>query len=298
MNIDIRQLRYFVAVAQEQHVGRAAQALNISQPPVTRQIQQLEETLGSKLFIRHAKGVTLTEEGALFLDEARTMLKLLEQAREKIRHARNGELGQLDVAMFGSAVFGKIPQIVLEFRRRYPAVNVALHTMAKPRQLESLQNRSIDLAFNRLIEPRPGLSIEELRREQLFLAVHEKTPLAQMGTVPFREIEAYPLILFPASRAAGFAERVRWMCSRAGIVPNVVQEVGDPVTGLALVASGFGICLVPESMLSVSLSGVRFCQITDYPGDLTVDLSCIYRSTERRPVLNNFLSVAREICSR
>lgn len=297
MHIDIRQLKYFVAVAEEQHFGRAAAKLHISQPPVSRQVQQLEDILGSALFIRHAKGVTLTPEGALFLEEAKATLRLLEQATQKIQRARDGELGRIDVSIFGSAVFGRIPEIVLAFRRRYPGVEVALHTMSKPRQFEALHNRSIDIAFNRLVEPSAGLTVEELLREPLFFATTEGSELAKMDAVPFHEAAHHPLILFPTSNMSGFIDKVRRMCVEAGFVPDVAQEVGDPVTGLALVASGFGICIVPQSLLSVSLPGTVYRRISEFSGDLTVDLSCVYRSEDRPAVLENFLAVAREVCA-
>lgn len=296
MHIDIRQLRYFVAVAEELNFGRAAEKLHISQPPVTRQVQQLEQTLGSPLFVRHAKGVTLTPEGALFLEEAKAMLTLLEQAAEKVKHARNGELGRIDVAIFGSAVFGRIPEIVLAFRRKYPAVKVALHTMSKQRQLDGLLNRSVDVAFNRLMTPQNGLIIEELSREPLYIAVADSSELAQMDAVPFSELGKHPLVLFPTSKLPGFIDKVRDMCASAGFVPNIAQEVGDAVSGLALVASGFGICIVPESILNVHLPGTVFRPICDFDGDLTLDLSCVYRSNEHAPVIENFLSVARDVC--
>lgn len=295
MQIDIRQLRYFVAVAEELHFGRAAEKLNISQPPVTRQVQQLEYILGSPLFVRHAKGVSLTAEGTLFLDEAKATLSLLEHAVEKVRHARDGELGRLDVSIFGSAVFGRIPEIVLAFRRRYPGVKVVLHTMSKARQIDALVNRSIDVAFNRLIEPHGALEIEELLREPLYVAVTEGSPLAELDKVPFADVLDYPLILFPASNLPGFVDQVLRMCAKVGIVPNVAQEVGDPVTGLALVASGFGVCVAPQSLLSVKLAGTVYRPLCDFPGDLSVDLSCVYRRDDASAVLVNFLSIAREV---
>lgn len=297
MQIDIRQLRYFVAVAQELHFGRAAEKLNISQPPVTRQVQQLEDILGGPLFIRHAKGVSLTPEGALFLEEAKTTLAHLEHAVEKVRHARDGELGRLDVSIFGSAVFGRIPKIVLAFRQRYPGVKVVLHTMSKARQLDALSNRSIDVAFNRLIEPHSGLNVEELMREPLYVAMSESNPLSALDAVPFAQAVADPLILFPTSNLQGFIDQVRRMCASVGVVPNVAQEVGDPVSGLALVASGFGVCIAPESLLSVSLPGTVYRPICDFAGDASVDLSCIFRADDSSAVLTNFLDVAREICA-
>lgn len=181
--MNLRQLNYFVAVAEELNFGRAASRLNISQPPVTRQIQLLEQDLGVELLIRTPRGVELTQAGALFLDEARNIIALLEQASDRVKRTSEGILGRLDVAIFGSAILKHIPSIILEFKRQYPKVKVTLQTLDKARQIEALRNRSIDVGFNRMLMPTEGIVIEEIAREKLCAAVLDTGPLSRRSQI-------------------------------------------------------------------------------------------------------------------
>ena len=155
--MDFRHLKYFITVAEELNIGRAAARLHISQPPLTRQIQQLEEQLGVQLFVRTPKGVELTQAGALFLDEARNISTLLELAIERTKRAGQGKLGRLDIGIFGTSVLGAIPQILQRFRDEHPDVRVVLHTMSKHEQLAALRQRRITIGFNRMLTPQPDI---------------------------------------------------------------------------------------------------------------------------------------------
>lgn len=293
--MNLRQMKYFIAVAEELHFGRAAQRLHVSQPPITRQIQQLEEQLGAQLFNRTPRGVELTQAGALFLDEARYIVARLDQAADRVHRAAEGGLGRLDVAIFGTAILSYIPRVVLEFKRRYPDVKVVMHALDKLAQIEALQNRSIDLGFNRLLTPVPGIVIEELMHEPLFAAVAASGPFALRDTIALNELAREPMLLFPASRTQGFVEKVTGLCHEAGFAPVVAQVVGDGLTAMALVASGFGVCLVPESITRVSMQGVRYLPIAGMEAEASVDLSCLYREDDASPILANFLDVARNL---
>jgi len=293
--MNLRQLRYFIAVAEELHFGRAAQRLNVSQPPITRQIQQLEEQLGARLFDRTPRGVDLTQAGALFLDEARNIVGLLDQAADRVHRAAEGSFGRLDVAIFGTAILSYIPRIVLEFKRRYPDVKVVMHALDKLSQIEALQNRSIDLGFNRLLTPVQGIVIEELAQDSLYAAVPDPGPHANRASIGLGELAREPMLLFPASRTQGFIEKVSGLCHEAGFAPNVAQIVGDGLTAIALVAAGFGVCLVPESILKVRLQGVKYLPLEANGSDNWVDISCIYREGDPSPILANFLEIARKL---
>ncbi len=288
--MNIRQLKYFIAVAEELNIGRAAIRLNVSQPPVTRQIQQLEEELNAKLFIRNPRGVELTQAGEIFLQEAHNIAVLLDQAAQRVLRASNGDLGRIDVGIFGSAIVDMIPGIIHAFKQLYPNVHVTLHPMDKLQQVEALRNRSIDVGFNRLLDPQPDIRIEEIAREAIVAAVGRDR--LGPGRVALADLAKEPLILFPASRAAGFVDKVIDLFRDNGLKPSISQTVGDAFTGMALVASGFGSCLVPESMNAVTMPGVGFMQI-DLDPPVTVDLSCIWREGDSSPVLRNFLDVAR-----
>lgn len=290
--MDFRHLKYFIAVAQELNLGRAAAALNISQPPLTRQIHQLEEEIGVQLFIRTPKGVELTEAGELFLQEALNIRSLIEQATERTQRAGQGKLGRIDIGIFGSGVLDAIPKLLLQFRKAYPGVNLVLHTMTKGEQIEALRQRRITVGFNRMLEPFPDLMTELVKMEPLFVAVNELHPLAKKEAIAFRELEPHPLVLFPSGTRPSFIDKVMDLCRREGFLPRVSQEVGDAVTGVALVASGFGLCLVSESATTLKMPGVVYIPLKDAP-NATVDLSCIYRRDDQSPILHAFLDVVR-----
>jgi len=291
--MDLRHLRYFIAVAEERNIGRAATRLHISQPPLTRQIQQLEEELGVQLFTRTHRGMELTQPGELFLEEARNIRSVVEQATERTQRAGQGKLGRLDIGIFGSAILGMIPRLLLAFRNAYPEVKIILHNMNKEAQIEALRQRRIDLGFNRFISASDDIASELVATEKLLLAVNITNPLAQRTTVPFGLLAEHPLILFPKGSRPSFVDKVMGMCHQAGFTPQVAQEVGDAVTGIALVASNFGVCLLPESATVLTLPGVVYRPLSDEPDNASVDLSCIYRMGDSSPILNSFLEVVR-----
>ena len=291
--MDLRHLRYFIAVAEEQNIGRAAARLHISQPPLTRQIQQLEEELGVRLFTRTPRGMELTEAGELFLEEARNIRALVEQATERTQRAGQGKLGRIDVAIFGSGILDTIPKLLLAFRNAYPEVKVVLHSMTKGEQIEALRQRRISVGFNRLLAPLPDLVSELVTTEALLLAVNENHPLAREAVVPFQALAEHPLILYPNGARPNLVDKVMGLCQQMGFVPEVVQEVGDTVTGIALVASGFGVCLVPQSALVLTLPGVVYRPLSGAPENASVDLSCIYRADDQSPILAAFLETVR-----
>lgn len=291
--MDLRHLRYFIAVAEEGNLGRAALRLHISQPPLTRQIQQLEDELGVCLFRRTPKGMELTQAGELFLEEARNIRAVVEQATERTQRAGQGKLGRLDVAIFGSAILDAIPKLLLSFRNSHPEVKVVLHTMTKAEQLDALRQRRITVGFNRMLGPMAEIGTELVTTEALLLAVHERDPLSALPAIPFRALADNPLVLFPTGARPNFVDKVMALCHERGFEPLVSQEVGDAVTGVALVASGFGVCLVPESATTLKFPGVLYRPFVDAPPQAFVDLSCVFRVDDQSPILRAFLDTVR-----
>lgn len=290
--MDLRHLKYFIAVAEELNIGRAALRLHISQPPLTRQIQQLEEELGVQLLIRTPRGVELTQAGEMFLEEARNVRSIVEQAIERTRRAGQGKLGRLDIGIFGTGILGAIPQLLHLFRYTHPDVRVVLHTMSKDEQIEALRQKRITIGFNRMIAPLPDMTNELILREPLYLAVNETHPLSQQQSVSIKELEKYPLVLFPTGARPNFVDRVIELCRNMGFTPDISQIVGDAVTGVALVAGGFGISVVPQSAITLKLPGVVYRPFHDSLS-ATVDLSCIYRTEDQSAILQAFLGVIR-----
>lgn len=290
--MEFRLLRSFIAVAEEGSIGRAAQRLHISQPPLTRQIQQLEEELGARLFSRTARGIDLTEAGYLFFEEAKNIMSLAEQAAERTYQAGQGKLGRVDIGIFGSGIFGVIPKVLLAFRQAYPDVNIVLHNMDKGEQLAALRQRRITVGFNRLLGNSLDIASETILSEPLYLAINRSHPLSKEKSIPWREIGNHPLVAFPSGTRPSFIDWVCNLCRKDGFQPNIVQEVGDAVNGVALVATGFGICIVPESATNLKLPGVVYRPLTRSPMP-EVDLSCIYRSNDESTILKSFLAIAR-----
>lgn len=292
--MDLRKLRYFIHVAEEGHIGRAAVKLHISQPPLTRQIHQLEDELGVSLFERTPKGMELTDAGKMFQVEAKNIFSLVEQATERTQRAGQGMLGRIDVAIFGTGILDITPKVVLKYRQRYPDVKVVLHTMDKAEQIEALRQRRITVGFNRLLSPLPDIASEQLVTEKLVLAVHDNLQLPPDEPIDFKELKKYPMILFPSHGRPNFIDKVQKLCQEAGFSPTVSQEVGDAVTGVALVSGGLGVCLVPECATNLKLPGVSYLPLKNQPEDASVDLSCIYMKEDMSPILKGFLEVVRE----
>ena len=290
--MDLRHLRSFIAVAEEGSIGRAAARLHISQPPLTRQIRQLEEDLGAQLFVRTARGVELTDAGQTLLAEARNILALTGLAAERTHRAGLGQYGRIDIGIFGSGIFGLIPKILLAYRQAYPDVVVALHSMNKAEQVAALRQHRLSVGFNRLLGEADDITSEVMAWENLHLAINRNDPLSREREIPWKRLAGLPLVLFPTSARPNFIDRVWAICREEGFQPMVVQEVGDAVNAVALVASGFGFCIVPDSATNLKLPGVIYRPLTRHPPAL-VDLSCIYRSDDSSPILRSFLDIAR-----
>lgn len=289
--MDLRQLKYFLAVAEELNIGRASVRLHISQPPLTRQIKALEEELGVDLFVRTAKGVELTQAGEMFKEEASNIRMLVEAGVDRVQRAGAGKLGRLDVAIFGSAIYDIIPKLLQEFRNRLPGVSVVLHTMTKNEQIEALRQRRITVGFNRMTPQEADIGQELVAQEPLYAVLPSSHPDAVLAALPFETIARMPLVLFPNVGRPNFVDFVTSLYQAHGFEAQVAQVVGDAVTGIALVARGFGVTLIPESAArALSVKGTVFLPMSGAP-DAFVDLCCLYRRTDPSPLLKSFLEI-------
>lgn len=291
--MDLRHLKSFVVLAEELNFSRAAVRLHISQPPLTRQIQLMESELGALLFERLPKGLALTAAGRTLLDDARRMLGLMDAAKDRAAQAGRGELGRLDVGIFGSAIFHHIPRLLLQFRSLYPNVQINLHEQTKAEQIQALRERRLTIGFNRHVRPAPDLVVETVYQEPLLVALHGAHPLAQQAAISVRELSQQPLILYPNNTREGFADHVLSMFYHEGLQARVELEVKDVVTAVALVSSGFGLCVTPEAASSLQLPGVVYRPLKAEPAP-TVELVCLYRRDDVSPVLTAFLETVRQ----
>lgn len=290
--MELRQLREFLALAEERNFRRAAERLHMAQPPLTRQIRALEEEMGAPLFVRTPKGVDLTAAGQALLDEAPNLLKLAARAKERTQLTGKGLVGKLEVGVFGSGVLDVIPRLLARFHRARPEIEIELHSLTKAQQIEALRERRITVGFNRLFPPEPDLAIETVLRERLMVAMVKTHPLARKREITVRDMDNAPLIVYPASPLPGLAQQVASAFQREGARMNVVQAVEDVMTSIALVAGGFGISVATESTASLQLPGVVYRPLNSrYLKD--IELACIHRRDDPSPVLATFLEVVR-----
>ena len=290
--MDLRDMRHFLAVAEEGHIGRAAARLHLSQPPLTRHIQALEEKIGVALFVRTPKGMTLTDAGRTLLQETPNLLALAQQALERTRLAGQGLIGRLDVGLFGSGVLDVIPRILARFHQARPEVKIVLHNLTKDAQLQALRERRISVGFNRLVPQEADISVEAVLREPMVVALAASHPLAVRPSLRLPDLEGVPLILYPNVPLRGLAQEVTDAFRAEGVVPRVEQEVQDVVTAVALVSAGFGAAITTQSATNLRLPGVVFrplhsARLKD------LELSCLYRRGDPSPALQAFLDVVR-----
>jgi DNA-binding transcriptional LysR family regulator len=291
--MDLRRLKSFVILAEELNFSRAAVRLHISQPPLTRQIQLLEAELGAPLFERQPKGLMLTAAGCILLDDARRILGMADAAKDRAAQAGRGEIGRLDVGIFGSAILHHIPRLLLQFRNLYPNVQISLHEQTKSEQIQALRERRLTIGFNRHVRSEPDLVVETVYQEPLLVALHGEHPLAQQAAISVRELSGQPLILYPNNSREGFADHVLSLFYHEGLQAQVELEVKDVVTAVALVSSGFGLCVTPEAASSLRLPGVVYRPLKAEPAP-TVELVCVYRRDDASPVLTAFLETVRQ----
>lgn len=289
----LRHLKYFAMLAEELNFHRAAARLHISQPPLTRQIQMLEEEMGARLFSRNAHGVELTPAGQTLREEAQRILGMVALAKERTGKAGRGQIGRLDVGIFGSAIFYHIPRLLLQFRNRYPEVEIALHQLPRAEQIKALRERRLAVGISRRVPEEPDIVVETVFREPLVIALNRAHPLARRKAIRIAEIVNEPLILYPSKIRPGLVDDVMVLMAREGARPRVVQEVTDVVTAVALVASGFGICVTPEAASSLRLPGVVYRSIKDKPPP-SIELACLYRRDDESPILAAFLAITRK----
>jgi DNA-binding transcriptional LysR family regulator len=288
--MELRQLRYFVAVAEELHFRRAAARLHISQPPLSQQIRALEDELGFGLLVRTRRRVELTPAGAAFLRDARTVLGELEGAVATARRIDAGQSGRLRINFVGSALFSIVPRMVERFRRSRPGVEIELHERATLEQLRAVRAGMADVGLVRPpIERDVGLRIETVLRERTVAALPTAHALAALRRVPLRRLAAEPLVLFPREQAPGFHDLLIDSLAGADSVPRVIQYAPEMLTIIGLVAAGTGVSLVPESVQRLALDGVTYRPVSGAPRS---ELVAITRADDDTSLVRAFISEA------
>ncbi|MER6093539.1 LysR substrate-binding domain-containing protein [Streptomyces bluensis] len=287
--MELRQLRYFVAAAEELHFTRAAARLGIAQPALSQQIRRLEAALGVELFSRTRRQVTLTPAGRAFLAEARGTL---EQARRAARIARRtaaGELGPLTIGFVGSATDALLPRALPTLRARHPELKLVLRELTSAEQIDALARGGIDLGLLRPPSPLPpGLRTRLVAREPLVCALPADHPLTRHERLTATDLHGQPFVLFPRREGPWLYDLITAYCRGAdGTLPTVVQEAVMMQTITALVAAGTGISLVPASQQAISREGLTYRPLADPP---LTDLSAAWPSTGHNPARDAVLN--------
>lgn len=292
--MELRQLHYFLTVAEELSFSRAARRLNMAQPPLTRQIRQLEQALGVQLFDRNSRRVELTEVGAVFVKEARRILEQVEQSIETTQRASRGEVGRLVVAFEGSSAYDVIPLSLKAYRDRFPDVEMIVLGMTTNQQVEALHNDQIQLGF--VVPPLQGqiegLEVEPVIQAPLIVALPESHPLAAKSTIKVRSLVKEAFIVGQRHSGCGFYDQVIEGCRRAGFSPLIKQEVNEMQVLLGLVAAGFGIAMLPESAKQFQRSGVVYRELQ--PASSQVALAIAWQKNRSSPLVQAFLQIVRD----
>jgi DNA-binding transcriptional LysR family regulator len=289
--MELRHLRYFVAVAEECHFGRAAKKLFISQPPLSRQIRDLEEELGVELLERSKNRVRVTDAGRQFLEGARQTLAQAERAVGMARRAAQGKTGFLSIGYIPTGDLGVIPKVLRPFREEFPHVELELRSLAVTPQIDELRRERIHLGFLRLPVEAPDLKIERIYRESLIVALQEKHPLARRGRVGLRSLAKEPFLMFPRRLAPTYYDELVSFFRSAGFSPTIGHEVESLQTQLALVSAGMGVTLLPSSVREIRRSGVAYRDLAEPVPK--VDMAVAYLARNRSEVLRQFLKVVR-----
>jgi len=291
--LDLRRLRYFVVVAEEQNFSRAAERLHMSQPPLSDQIKRLEGALGVRLFDRSSRGARLTEAGAVLLTEARRLLAQAASTAEAVRRVGDGEVGSLSLGFVPSASNNILPTVLGAFRERYPEVQLFLQEMNPDWLVQGLHEGRLDVGFFYLPFEDEGLEHRPVSREPLVAALHEHHPLASAGEVDLRDLADEPFVLPARYRMPGLHARVVEACREAGFAPNAIQkEVWLMQTIVGLVAGGMGVALVPASLRNLVRTGVVYKALRN-PSPV-VEMGVIWRRNERKPVVRSFLGAVHK----
>lgn len=266
--MDLRQLRYFAAVARERNFTRAAQALNIAQPPLSRQIQLLEEELGVALIIRSSRPIRLTDAGRLFYEQALQVLGRVDQMKDATRRVGANRNRLLSIGFVASTLYGGLPLLVRKLRQNAPELDIQLLEMLSIQQIPALKEGRIDLGFGRLLHNDPNVTSTVLREERLVAALPRGTALAgETGPLALADLTGQKLIVYPKEPRPSYADQVLALLQDRLVQPAEVLEVREIQTALGLVAAESGICIIPSSARQMR-SDVEYRLIGD-PGALS-----------------------------
>jgi len=289
--VRFRMLRYFQTLADELHFGRAATRLNISQPPLSMQIKELEVILGVDLFERSSRKVVLTRAGTVLKTEVDRILSTMDQSLNYVRQIGRSEKQHINIGVIGSAMWGPLLERMKAFREANPDVNWTLHELGQFEQTEALRARTIDIAINRNVIPHAESRIrcQLISRETVSVALHESDPLCKRGKVSLKDLADRAFISLSFTRS-DFAHQVYEQCLNLGVSPLITHQIFEPQTALALVSTGNGVSLLPESCALIHWPGVTFLELEE---TIPADLYALWYDEPLPDLLSRFLQTLR-----
>ncbi len=292
--MDLRQLRYFLAVAEELNFTRAAARLHIAQSPLSQQIKALEQDLGVTLFLRTKRRVEITEAGRVLVGEARSIARRVDEARHLTLRAHQGLLGRVTIGFTSSAIYDVLPHLLARFRQTHPEVVIALREgVLSLDQLRAIEEGEQDLGLLRPPIRNPGIDHVVVRRERMLAVLPAGHVLARLGRIAVGSLASEPFIMYPQSIGAALNDPALALCRTAGFTPTVVQESGELQTIVRLIAAGMGVALLPASAGILRVEGVVMRPLREKAPLL--DLVLAWRRTNMSPSVRAFIDLARSI---
>ncbi|MDR7126976.1 LysR family transcriptional regulator [Pseudotabrizicola sp. 4114] len=287
----LSQLRYFVELARTGHFGRAAERLNMAQPPLSRQIAALEDDLGAPLFLRNPRGVTLTAAGQQFLTDTELVLQGLERAQRTAKLARDGQIGQLTLGFTMCAAYSVVPEIARRYRTAFPQVQLRMREMVPPALEVAIENGQIDVGITLPGFDAQRLDALRLISEPLCLALPGSHPLAAARRINLDALSEDDFVIVQRDQSPFLHDMVLHFCANAGFVPRIGLEVYLQQTIVNLVAEGLGVAMVPNSMQRSRVQGVHFKKLSNAP---LIEQYCVWSPLNVNPSRQSFLDVARQ----
>ncbi len=284
--LELRHLRYFVAVAEELHFGRAAQRLHLAQPPLSQQIRKLEEILGYALFNRTSRSVSLTLAGAAYLERARRTLRNVQRDIEETRSVGRGEVGSMHIGFVGSAMLTTLPRIFRAYREASPNVRLHLHESFTSRVIEGLENGTLDAGILRDGDPVAGLRVTTIFSEPFVAVVPAQHALAKRKRVSAGSLRDEPFVYYPRSAGVRAFEKPLTLCEEHGFRPQIVQEASHWLSILQLVGAGMGVSIAPACVRQIAAPAVVCIPLLGSKVVSNVELACLAGDT--RPIVERF----------
>lgn len=298
--MEFRHLRYFLALAEELHFGRAAKRLAISQPPLSLNIQQLEASVGAQLFVRNSREVRLTAAGLAFVPKARALLDQAVEAAQHVRDVDQGLVGHLHIGFVGAMLYRGLPQMLREFQVMHPSLQVSLQELSSQDQLIALAQERLDLGFVHTTRVPPQLSRILVASQPFLCCLHRSHPLAhragRQGKVTLAELQGEPFAMVSRAVSPDYHDRIVTLCNGAGFHPDIRYELRHWLSVVSLVSQGLGVALVPEALEQSRLPDTVFVPL-DIEG-APYETYCLWKTARDQAALNAFLATVRMAVAR